>query len=484
MGRSDSFPAFVAEHADHLARTGYLLTGDQEAARALAVRAVTSIGRRWPALRHHQPAGLALREVYRAYLESRAPVAEGFALAGLSPVGRAALVAQYHDLMPPHVAAEVCGLFHTLRQETALALAQVEAAGSPSLARLAAEPPPVELGEEVYAPVRRRRRIRVALAAAGATVLATAVVGAVTFGAVLVADQSSELKAVFPIDETEEDVPEALPAALTDPVAYAYTGYCVADGGECAQWRLVTTSGEEWRVADARHDTLGIMHVSQDGTRIAYLSTKDVYEVRDLPTGVTKKIGVRIDGTDPHFVSSPNGRFFGVTFGDADGEGGVLDFARSVSTFELDAKVVAIRNDGRQVTSERRNVDDVPGHAAITSFSLADGPAYRIDPALVEYGAALAPDGHTLALITDDHRLVRMDARNGRIARTRPVLDADTDEVDSIERWLGANELLVRMWDDENAVLAVVNVTTGQSRPYPLDGDDEIYSSATLGKLD
>lgn len=486
MSRSDRFPSFVAEHADHLARTAYLLTGDAARARELAVHALTTIGRRWPALRRHQPAGLALREVYRGYLATGLPTPETFPLAHLSPIGRAALVAQYHDLMPPHVAAEVCGLFATLRQETTLAVTQAE--GAPTLARLAAQPPPVEVADEVLPPVMRRRRVRIGLISAASTLVTAAILGTIAFGAVLVIGQADQFGATLPLrgpqSESDKEVPAALPAAIDEPIAYAYSTYCGPEEDKtCAQWRLVTTEGAEWRVADAKHDATGLMHVSQDGTRIAYLSTQNTYLVRDLPTGVSKKINVRIDGTTPHFVSSPNGRFFALTFEDADGEGGVLDFTRSVSTFEFDAKVVAIRNDGQQVTSERKSVANVPGHAAVTSFSMDGGPAYRIDPTLMQYGAALSPDGHTLALISDDFTLVRMDARNGRIARTQPALDADIEEVDSVERWLNANEVLVRMWEDDTISLAAVDVTTGRSRPYEVDGTDAIYGNSAFGKL-
>lgn len=179
MGKTDGLLPFIADHADHLARTAYLLTGDQAAARDLTVRTLVTLGRRWPGW--YRPQDAAVREIYRAYLATRPTVPQDFPLSRQSPTGRAAFVALSYGRLPEYVAAEVTGLFQTLRQEWEQAAAQ---ANGVDLAALAAVPPQVDVADEVMGELRGHRRRRTGLIAGISTVAALAAV-AMTVGAVV-----------------------------------------------------------------------------------------------------------------------------------------------------------------------------------------------------------------------------------------------------------------------------------------------------------
>lgn len=583
MSRSDGFPRFVVDQADHLARTAYLLTGDPVLARALAVRTLVAIGKRWSGLRWNRPGEAMVRELYQAYLTSNASPPEDFPLARMSTAGRAALVAQFYNCMPQYVAAQVCGLYPPmLQEETARARALLEplqeahkapteadephqdppawqpptqdadaqqaphqdadawqpphqdadawqaphqnptweaphsAAETPAflppavpsspeaaperdptLARLAADLPRVDVVMEVLDTLARRKRIKYSLVATLSTALVVGLVAIVVAGVVSIADRVERVTAEPPTETssptTSQQLPDPLPATLEDTISYAYTGYCVGEeeDGPCGNWRVVTADGAEWRVADARSDLQEDgdpwpFAVSEDGRRIAYLSSDDDYVVKDLRTGAVKKINVRNDGVGPSFVFSPKGRYAAVNFDDEDSA--MLDFTTGVTTYFYDEDVLALREDNWQVTAEREAVRNVAGHATVTTLRL-NGPDYsgydfRIDPTLLEHGVALSPDGKSLVMISDDLEVIRMDARTGKIAKERPSLEADLPEVDLVERWLGGNKVLVRTYDDDFIGLVTLDAVTGKSLLYELDGSEEIDYTTELGKLD
>ncbi|TMR09089.1 hypothetical protein ETD86_44980 [Nonomuraea turkmeniaca] len=596
MSKSNDFPVFLADYGPSFARTAYLLTGDADQARDLAVSALVTVGRRWASARWSQPAHTVLRELYRRFLSDKtSPVSGSFPLASLPPNVRAAVVARYHDGLPPEQAAAITGLWTAiLDQETDQALAHLKAthphlfagaaapqpaeapgrAGEPrqdpeaaspatpapapwaapeaaspaaheatpwtapeaaspatpgaphdrpgaavdghgavdppgtgpwavparawdagaaeddepavrsALIRIAGEMPHIHLADAVLRVIGMRRRIR----AATWTTLVTGSVAAfavLTMAAVTAVARNIEQVIAEPGGypssyQTPEKTPDAIPAQLSDPIHYASQGYCgntpnePANPQPCGQWRLTTVSGAEWRLpgAGAGYDEdTGVvlpLAISPNGRRLAYRDNQGSYVVQDLPTGTLRRIDVDDEQLAATITSSPNGRYFALAF---DGEGtttsALLDFDTGVTRYTTgkEVEVLAVRDDGAQVISERENVDNVPGHAAVTTIELRGAQVYaggyRIDPDLVAYGGALSPDGQTLALVSEGTHLVTMDVRTGRVSSVRAELD--DYEVIAVERWISADEVLVRQWDDDYAFLTKVNVRSGTS---------------------
>ncbi|NUR85444.1 MAG: hypothetical protein HOY71_15280 [Nonomuraea sp.] len=532
MTKSNDLSTFLATYGPSFARTAYLLTGDADKARELATAALVAACRRWSTIRYQRPAEAVLRELYARFLGG-APWAapDGFLLAGLAPRTRAAVVSTLHDGLPlPHAAA-VTGLptgalddelrrahLPTPSQDAGPAQDSPWTLGAPSfeqpepelrdaLVRVAAEMPYTDLGAEVLRKVVGRKRVRGAVWTVVSVGLVGTLVAVVSVGVSAVVDNVDEAMAgrtpspfAQRTEETGYDIPSPLPAKLTDAVGYAYPGYCrddqvnPRDPQPCGQWVLTTRSGTEWRLPDARagYDTeTGAtmpLAVSQDGHRLVYQNAQGRYLVHDLPTGRIRRIDLAAADGEARIGSSPGGRYFSLSFGGAD-DGAVLDFTTgATSTVKgADVKILALRDDGTRVVSERRDVTDVPGHASVSMLRLTGGGAratgYRIDPALVEHGAALGPDGRSLALVTADDRLVTMDARTGRVAARRTRLDVDDLEVVKVERWLNRDEVLVRLWDYEDVYLTRVNVRTGEVVDFADDATDWIDYSDPLGAL-
>ncbi|MFF4622949.1 hypothetical protein [Nonomuraea jabiensis] len=188
---------------------------------------------------------------------------------------------------------------------------------------IAAQAPEVDLAERVVRGARRRKAATfgsalasLVAAALAATVLITAPGGATFSG----------------------EIADALPASGVDPAAYAYYDFCGrqwdprkntgAFDKECAQWRLVTSTGGSFRMPEALSvyteqvpenymNTGGPLTISSDGKRVAYYSEKDQkFAVRDLADGriwltpqtVTRETMVK---NGVVLVLSPDGRFLG-----------------------------------------------------------------------------------------------------------------------------------------------------------------------------
>ncbi|MEV4011169.1 hypothetical protein AB0J35_11755 [Nonomuraea angiospora] len=571
MKKSGDLSIFLTNYSPSFARTAYLLTGDADRARELAVEALVTACRRWSTIRWGQPAVAVLRELYARFLAAAPPPApEEHALATLPPTARAVLVARYHDALPPEQVAMVTGLWTAaLDEETHQALALLRSAhpelftrdetreppeppepgdapppepdgdaqeaanqapwvapedppgttqeteptpwtvpvqGSETdepglraaLVRIAAGMPHTNLSEPVLTRIGRRRRARVTLWAAASAGAVGAFAALVVIAVSTLAGNLEKATGDSGIARTPPDeVPMAMPDKLGDPIRYAYTDYCEgassdsSDPQPCGQWRLTTLSGKEWRLHAARagydEETLIALPlaISQDGHRLAYRHRDGSYVVHDLPTGVVKKIDIEHEETLPHITSSPNGRYFALDFGAADGA--MLDFdtgaTRHVSGTKI--KILAVGNDGTRVVSDEVDVDDVPGHASVATLTLQGAKGrkggYRVDPGLLEYGAALSPDGRTLALVSADERLVTMNARTGRVSGSRTALD--DYGVIAVERWLSAGEVLVRQpdEDDEDAYLTKVDVRSGRSADY--GGEEWIGYDSPLGAL-
>ncbi|MGP3958618.1 hypothetical protein ACTWPT_21620 [Nonomuraea sp. 3N208] len=618
MSESNDLPVFLANYGASFARTAYLLTGDADRARDLAVGALVTVGRRWSSVRWSQPVDAVLRELYRRFLSDKAPPASGsFVLASLPPNARAAVVARYHDGLPPQQAAAITGLWTAiLDQETHQALAYLKAthpdlfttaasappqptaspqsapetppdghipddrppaprhpattpwaapeaapsatpeatpwavpeagsgasrdqpgafaaadnpgsAGSPgsgpweaparawdtaaaddepavraALIRIAGDMPHIHLSDAVLRIIGRRRRVR---AATWATVIAGSVAAfaALTVAAVTAVADNLEQVMAEPDDyttgyQTTEKTPDALPAKLNDPIHYAYLGYCQNTPNDppnpqpCGQWRLVTVSGDEWRLpgAGAGYDqNTGAalpLAVSHNGRRLAYRNNRGSYVVHDLPTNTVRRIDVDDEPLPATLTSSPNGRYFAIAFaGEGTTTSALLDFDTGVTSYTTgkEVEVLAVRDDGAQVVSEREDVENVPGHASVTTIELRGAQVYaggyRIDPDLIEYGGALSPDGQTLALIAEDSYLVTMDVRTGGVSAVRTALDEY--EVIAVERWLSADEVLVRQLDDDYVYLAKVNVRSGTSTEFTDEATESLEYDSPIG---
>ncbi|MGW2152142.1 hypothetical protein [Nonomuraea sp. NPDC001699] len=550
MSKSHDLSAFLASYEPSFARTAYLLTGDVDKARELTVHALLAACRRWSAIRYHRPADAVLRELYGRFLGATGepwPLPEGHLFTGLAPTTRAAVVVTFHDgLSLPHAAA-VTGLWTgALDDELRRARARLRAShphlfpdepprtdttpSSPwtlgaapepaapaeegqdadpalraALLSLAAELPRTDLAGTVLRRLTTRRRVRASVWTLASAGLVAALVATVVAGLSAVADNVNEAMARSPFDPgaagAAEETRDPLPTALPDPVRFAYPGYCrdaevdAHDPRPCGQWVLTTRSGTEWRLPGARAgydpatgDSMPLA-LSQDGHRLAYQNPQGRYLVHDLPTGAVKRIEATAGDGEAHIASSPDGRYFSLSFG-ASGDGAVLDFRTGTTSTVRgeDVEILAVDDDGTRVVAERRDTTDVPGHASVSTLRL-DGArtrtkGFRIDPALVEHGAALSPDGRLLALVTADARLVTMDARTGRVAGPRPRLDDDDLEVIRVERWLGPGKVLVRLWDREDVYLIQVDVRTGEATAFDDSATEWIDYSDPIGALE
>ncbi|MFI7695328.1 hypothetical protein ACIBQ6_40105 [Nonomuraea sp. NPDC049655] len=402
----------------------------------------------------------------------------------------------------PELAAPAAGPHDAAPGDPALRAALLGlAAGMPraGLADLA------DLAETVLRRVTARRRIRASVWTFASLGLVAAMVAAAAAGLSALAARMDEATARSPIGPgtraPAQEIRDPLPAALPDPVRFAYPGYCrdaeadARDPQPCGQWVLTTRSGAEWRLPDARagYDPATgeymPLALSQDGHRLLYQNPQGRYLVHDLPTGVVKRIDATAGDGEAHISSSPDGRYFALSFGDAD-DSAVLDF-RTGTTRTVrgaDVEILAVHDDGTRVVAERRDTTAVPGHASVSTLRLDGAGArtkgFRIDPALIEHGAALAPDGRSLALVTADDRLVTMDARTGRVTGPRPRLDVDDLEVIRVERWLSRDKVLVRLWAEEDVHLVQVDVRTGESADLGDSATEWIDYSDPLGALE
>ncbi|TYB59851.1 hypothetical protein FXF51_33115 [Nonomuraea sp. PA05] len=593
MSKSNDLSIFLGDYGPSFVRTAYLLTGDQDRARSLAIDSLVKVCRRWTAVRANGPALVVLSELYRRFLAADVPPPATYPLGVLPPRTRAAFVARHHDALHPQQVATMTGVWTgDLDRELHQAHAHLQAT-HPELFPATPQPPPEEhdpgqatssgehhperaappfeeqhpewaapfeeqrpewaappFGEQrpewaapsqehaagpqvrdgaeprgglvalvtglpathtdvagaVLARITRSRRIRVAtwttvsvgtMSAFVALVVAGVNSMATTFERAMTSPTSSYTPPS--VEEEEAELPGLLPAKLDDPIQYAWRGYCRSEGENnandprpCAQWRLQTTSGNEWRLGGARagyDEDSGVtmpLAISQDGRRIAYRQLSGRYAVRDLPTGVVKLIDVKDAQATPHLTASPNGRFFSVDFGLSDGA--TLDFETGVTHYEhgQEVHILGVTDDGTRAVAQQRDVSDVPGHASLTTFHLNGMRAleggYRIDPGLIGFGGALSPDGRTLALITAESELVTMDGRTGRMGG--PRTDLSDYDVITVERWVREDEVLVRSWDDDDYVaLTKVNVKSGDITEVTGDWVEWLDYESPLGAV-
>jgi hypothetical protein len=173
----------------------------------------------------------------------------------------------------------------------------------------------------------RRRRWAVATAGALSVCLATVI----TWSGMEQRGRDDDVAAVV--------VTDALPASGVGPVSYAYYDWCGQElkpgkmralgGKECLQWKVVTRTGQTYRVPEAVSvyveqskgnymNTAAPLAITPDGRRIAYYSEKDQkFAVRDLASGkiwlamptVTRQ---QLVTRDTLLHLSPDGRYLAI----------------------------------------------------------------------------------------------------------------------------------------------------------------------------
>lgn len=376
-----------------------------------------------------------------------------------------------------------------------------EAALRRELAVLSAAMPvldPAPIAAEAMRAAARRGDTRRSLVTSTGLTLAALIVVPFAFG---VAGLAGQVGGVLPgSSEEHAAVPGTLPPSLRDPVRFAYRGYCAPsvwdriEGTEeaarddgCDQWRIVTTGGERWRVADMARDLGGSMQpllaISGDGEHVAYYSeASSDFVVLDRRHTTPEETGVATGGDGPpedaHLVISPGGRWIAADFGRAPGARRPrLHDSGSHRTWTLPrrVRVLAIGDDGT-----------VTGTSGTTLLRMRpDGRAVsgvRIDAGLFGDDVAVSPDGYAVAMPADSagpegHGLVvTVDTATGKVLGRREVDLPGNSRLTAVRGWVNDHEVVVEAGridgadDEEHFTIHAVDVRTGTARPLDLEG--------------
>ncbi|KAA9381698.1 hypothetical protein F5972_02415 [Microbispora cellulosiformans] len=407
-----------------------------------------------------------------------------------------------------------------------------EAALRRELAALSAGMPaldPVPLAAEAARAGRRHRTRRRAVVTAVSVTLGALVVVSLAFGVTSLAGRVE--RAVgdgTPGASGSPDVSAAIPgtlrAPLPAPVRFAYQGSCTDDDWDafaekfangCDQWRLVTTTGEQWRVPDVALDPGGhwnpsLLAISQDGNRVAYYGeTSPDFMVLDRRRARAERSGMfplneDVSPQDAHLVISPRGRWMAADFGA--GARAPLPRVQSLTGYRVAVlprrmRILAVGDDGTVTGTATWDTNTIPGRLATTVLlrvrpngrTLSSAP---IDPALFESGVAVSPDGRAVAVAAerahpgdDDHgQVVTLDSATGRVLTRREAALPPDAHVTVVCGWASEHEVIVeaRQPDDEDEEeysVHAVDVRTGASRPIALDeagGVPDLWVPGTL----
>ncbi|WP_188191065.1 hypothetical protein [Nonomuraea sp. SYSU D8015] len=304
-------------------------------------------------------------------------------------------------------------------------------------------------------------------------------------------------------------VPQKL-AKYASPVRYAYVPACQDGSGPCANWNLVTASGEHGWLPGA--DAAGSLALSQDGTRAAFLRGKDErYVVTDLRTGKTKPLPVRQKGGSvteifgaqpPRF--SLDGRHLLIQLDRLDENDDVVLENPMVVDIERGAvhrlprvdRVVGWTNAGLAVMT-RKPTDDLPGHATSATFTVysPQGKAVRTYtlPGNLADGTVTSPSGRTLASLVReiapdgiaDLGVALTDTSSGKPVRAVAPRTPTGWRIREILRWDGEGALVVKSRGPYNEIAHhVLDLGTGGMRPLGIDMGhvaDLILQPADLG---
>ncbi|GAB1821593.1 hypothetical protein [Herbidospora sp. RD11066] len=365
------------------------------------------------------------------------------------------------------------------------------------LARIADHTPDVDLTETVLRRARRRR----------ATALSAASALAVTL---ILAISATVIGAPGPGEggQAATSAQEVLPASGVAPLAYAYYDWCGEPptdglmartaGRDCLQWRVVTRSGDDYRVPEAMSVNIrGLtgsyvlvpapVAITGDGRKIAYYSEQhERFAVRDLESGQVRLAPPTMPVADivehgAEITLSDDGRF--LALGAPRAVGTLVDVETGErTTVPASWSVRSIGAGGRAVVTEN------PDHLGL----FADGGVRPFTGAAWHTPGRSSPDGATIAHLTrpagdenptpGDYELITRDAATGEVRTTTRFKDAPADFLPMrLGPWLSATEITVAVnlppgepvpgWRTYAA-----DVTTGAIRPL-----DTYSVSAPLG---
>lgn len=309
---------------------------------------------------------------------------------------------------------------------------------------LAEEAPAVDLAERAVRGAKRRRTTHFVLA------LASAVAVVAGGAAVLTVPEAPMV-----VSPTQDAV---LPANGVEPASHAYYR-----GG----WRLVTTSGQTFRLKAA--SSAGPVVISPDARRVAYYSAKDeTFAVRDLASGRVWKAAISVpsrelEGAEAFLRLSPGGlRMVYTNFGGRAAAYSVLvDLERGTAT-ELKGGwwPLSVGDGSGPVALIKPHGDStqvrVLGHSAIT----VDAFTYSF--------SGLAPDGRTVARLERKAVLVTTDAVKGGDARVAIHGIADDFQLAKLGAWVSESEVTALAMRTgrgaSDGKLYAISVRTGQAR--------------------
>lgn len=328
------------------------------------------------------------------------------------------------------------------------------------LMEIADDAPDTEMAGPALRTARRRRMRRLAAAPAGLLVVAGLAVGGVTAFQQAAPDPAGPAEHLGVLNA---HVPPALPARGVAPARLAYQDYCrtspkaAAAKGACAQWRILTADGKQYRVpgslgahrgSDDILQTSRLFAVSGDGGRVMYYQAgAQRVVVRDLATGdehtVAHLPAATVRNTPVEFMLSGNGTWAGVETGttsrSATSEPTPKPRLVEVSTgttTRLPRNMVftAITDDGTAYLGSTQ------GGSGVTHY---DHTGKKISGP-VRGGGVLSPDGTRAALTAEDSRTVVIaDARTGRtVARHTPPASVPKGYYD-VASWRTANAVTI-----------------------------------------
>ncbi|WP_062349053.1 hypothetical protein [Herbidospora yilanensis] len=365
------------------------------------------------------------------------------------------------------------------------------------LARIAEHAPDVDLTDRVLRAARRRR----AGFASAAAALAVTVVAAITLTVIGAAPNG-----MGPIAGEPAAAPGKgeLPVKGVSPAAYAYYDWCGQEiasgtshlsGRDCLQWRLVTRTGERYRVPEAMGPHAGPadddyvltappVRITADGRKIAYYSEKEQrFAVRDLESGSIRLAPPFVPAADvrrnlPDIALSPDGRYLAISVP------GSLNTLADLETGEL-TDVPA----GWSVRSIGAGGRPVVVAGTMRLGLLSGGEVRPFTGTAWHTPGGPGPDGTTLAYLTRplpedggstgsavDAEIVTVDAVTGESRTRTPVRDVPLAPFPmSMGPWLDATEVTVlgrrldaRPVEGDAKVLGwdtyAIDVTTGSMR--------------------
>ncbi|WP_147945090.1 hypothetical protein [Microbispora sp. CSR-4] len=391
-----------------------------------------------------------------------------------------------------------------------------EAALRRELAVLSAQMPaldPVPLTAEAARTGRRQGTRRRALVTTMSVTLSALVIVPLAFGAAgLLGRAAHSTDGASPGVLDESDAAPTLPPSLPAPVRFAYRGFCTADDWDaftqefaengCAQWRVVATTGGQWRVADVSPALSDgwqpLLAISGDGNRLVYFSAASsdfvMIDRRDTTTRRTDLVPLaeEVSPEETHVVISPSGRWMAADFGPAAGalHPRVQNLTNyHVRTLPRRMRVLAVSDNGTVTGTAAWDTDTVPGRLTTTVLlrMRPDGRTLSrtpIDSALFEAGTAVSPDGRAVAVAAErahpaegDHgQLVTIDSVTGKVLTRREAALPEDTHIFAVRGWADEHEVIVeaeRISDDdeddaEYSVYAI-DVRTGAARPIELD---------------